>query len=195
MATDPRSATDFVAAALDVLADQGSDGLTIAALCSAVGVTKGSFYHHFDGMPGFVTALLSYWEAEHSERLITISRDTPDPVHRIGVLLEIAVALPHAAESAIRGWARSSPEVAAVQSRVDAGRERHLAEAFRALGLEGPTALLQARMALSLLIGVQLRGPVLAPELRAMFVRLNGAFLPDLPDEQGARLEALLRGA
>ncbi len=192
MAGEPRTAVDYVVAALDVLADEGSDGLTIAALCRVLQVTKGSFYHHFTGMPAFTTALLAYWESEHSERLIAISVQTPDPVERIGVLTDIAVSLPHAAESAIRAWARSSPEVARVQTRVDRRRERHLVEAFRAIGLEPALATLQARMALALLIGAQHRGPVRPPELRAMFVRLSGAFLADVPAAQRRRLREVL---
>jgi AcrR family transcriptional regulator len=188
-------ATDYVVAALDVLAETGSEGLTIATLCRRLEVTKGSFYHHFAGMPAFTSALLRYWEREHSERLIAISAQTPDAVERIGVLTDIAVSLPHAAESAIRAWARSSPEVAQVQARVDRRRERHLDEAFRAVGLTPELARLQARMALALLIGAQHRGPVRKPDLRAMFVRLSGAFLADVPGPQRRRLRAVLAGA
>jgi AcrR family transcriptional regulator len=192
MAADPRTSQDYVAAALDVLAERGADGLTIAALCRSLGMTKGSFYHHFDGMPAFTTALLAYWEREHSDRLIAVSKQAADPVTRIALLTDIAVSLPHAAESALRSWARSNPEVAAAQTRVDARRERHLVEAFRAVGLDRPTALLQARMAMALLVGAQLRGTVGPRELRAMFVRLNAPLLADVAGPQRRRLRAAL---
>ena len=64
---------DYFREALAVLDEFGSDALTIAVLCDRLDVTKGSFYHHFGGMPGFITQLLEYWEREHSVRLIKIS--------------------------------------------------------------------------------------------------------------------------
>ncbi len=192
MPADPRTSTDFVAAALDVLAAHGSEGLTVAALCRALHVTKGSFYHHFAGMPAFVTALLAYWETEHSDRLIATSRATADPLDRVGVLTDIAVDLPHAAESAIRAWARSNPAVARVQARVDAHRERHLVDAFRELGLGRATATLHARTALALLVGAQHRGPVRPRELRAMFGRLDEALLAELPAADARRVRTVL---
>ena len=194
MPVGPRTSTDYVVAALGVLADHGADGLTVAALCGALGTTKGSFYHHFDGMPAFTTALLAYWETEHSERLIATSRATADPVDRVGVLTDIALDLPHAAESAIRAWSRSSAEVALVQGRVDAHREAHLTDAFEELGLSPTYARLQARMAMALLIGAQHRGPVDRAELRTMLERLDAVFVPDLDAVTRRRLSELLEG-
>jgi AcrR family transcriptional regulator len=192
MPADPLGADDYVRAALDVLAHSGSEGLTIAALCRRLAVTKGSFYHHFDGMPAFTTALLHYWETEHSDRLIATSKAVPDPVERIGVLTDIAVDLPHAAESAIRAWARSNPEVSKAQARVDAHREKHLTDAFRAVGLARADAVLQARLALAVMIGMQARGPFRGTELRAMYAHLNEALADQLSPADSLRLRALL---
>ena len=119
-----RSAEHYFGEALALLGEQGSQALTIAALCERLQVTKGSFYHHFGGMPSFVDALLAYWEQEHSERLIALNRAQPDATLRITSLTDMGVNLPHASESAIRAWGRSNPDVAAVVERVDKRRER-----------------------------------------------------------------------
>src|SRR5438093_559315 len=131
---------DYVREALAVLGEYGSDALTIAVLCERLGITKGSFYHHFGGMPGFITQLLEYWEREHSERLIKISKAQPDPTLRSTTLNNLGVGLPHASEAAIRAWGRSSPEVAEAVERVDRRRERHLVDAIAALGIDRPRA-------------------------------------------------------
>ena len=68
------TAEDYFREALSILGEHGSDAMTIALLCERLDVTKGSFYHHFGGMPGFVDQLLAFWEREHSDRLIAISR-------------------------------------------------------------------------------------------------------------------------
>jgi AcrR family transcriptional regulator len=151
------SAEDYFPEALAVLGEQGSQALTIAALCERLDVTKGSFYHHFGGMPGFVDQLLAYWEREHSERLIAISKSQPDPTLRIATLTELGVNLPHASESAIRAWGRSSPDVAEVVERVDKRRERHCTDAIAALGIDRPRARLLGRIAVDLLVGIQTR--------------------------------------
>jgi AcrR family transcriptional regulator len=148
---------DYFGQALDVLGTQGSEGLTIAALCDGLHVTKGSFYHHFVGMPDFVDQLLVYWEREHSERLIELSKQQRDPSLRIGLLTEMGTNLPHTSESAIRAWGRSNSDVAVVVERVDQRREQHVADSIAALGLPDGRARLLARLSVDLLIGIQTR--------------------------------------
>ncbi len=185
------SAEDYFRAAFDVLGESGSEGLTIAALCQRLEVTKGSFYHHFGGMPGFVTALLAFWESEHSDRLIMMSRQQPDPTLRINGLIELAVGLPHASEAAIRAWARSNPEVAEVTARVDRRRERHISDATVALGIDRPAARLLGRIAMNLLIGAQQREqPVDLKRLRQMFEEFKKLVFLEADPELVARLVA-----
>ena len=183
---------DYYREALAVLGDHGSDGLTIAALCERLRVTKGSFYHHFGGMPGFVTQLLDYWAREHSERLIKISKAQPDPTSRILMLTDMGVHLPHAPEAAIRAWGRSSAEVAEVTARVDRRRERHLSDAITALGIDRARARLLARLGLTVLIGAQQReNPVDLKRLRAIFEETNKLIFIEADPVLAARLERL----
>ena len=168
------TADDYFREALAVLGEQGSQAMTIASMCDRLDVTKGSFYHHFGGMPGFVEQLLAYWEREHSERLIAISRAQPDAALRIGGLTEMAVNLPHASESAIRAWGRSNPEVAEVTARVDKRRERHVVDAIAALGIDRPRSRLLGRIAMDLLVGIQVREVPPDPKrVRQMFEEIN----------------------
>ena len=161
---------DYYREAFDVLGESGSEALTINALCERLQVTKGSFYHHFGSMPAFIDALLLFWESEHSDRLIAISKAQPDPTLRINTLVDIALSLPHASEAAIRAWARSNTDVKDVTVRVDRRRERHITDAIVALGLERPPAKLLARMTMNLLIGAQQREqPVDLKRLRQSF--------------------------
>jgi AcrR family transcriptional regulator len=155
---------DYYREAFDVLGESGSEALTINVLCERLQVTKGSFYHHFGGMPAFVEALLLFWESEHSDRLIAISKAQPDPTLRIATLIDIAIALPHATEAAIRAWARSNAEVSTVTVRVDRRRERHITDAIVALGLDRPPARLLARMTMNLLVGTQQREQPVDPK-------------------------------
>jgi AcrR family transcriptional regulator len=161
-------------AAFELLADHGSDGLTIAALCRQLGVTKGSFYHHFRDISEFVDALLAHWASEHATRLIALSESVEDIYERFELLQGIAIGLPHGAEAAIRAWSWSNPRVAAVQLEVDEARLRHLTEASIALGLEPERAALMATISVSTLIGLQqLVRPAQPEAIAAVFAELR----------------------
>jgi AcrR family transcriptional regulator len=186
------TADDYFREALAVLGEYGSEAMTIAVLCERLSVTKGSFYHHFGGVPGFVGQLLAYWEREHSERLIAISKAQPDPTLRIVTLTDIAVGLPHASEAAIRAWGRSSIEVAEATARVDKRRERHLVDAVAALGIDRPRARLLTRIAMNVLIGVQQReNPVDLRRLRQMLEELHRLIFLEADPALVARLVEL----
>lgn len=168
------TAQDYYREALVILGEHGSEALTIASVCERLEITKGSFYHHFGSLAGFEAGLLAFWESEHNDRLIALSRAQPDPSLRVVGLVDIAVGLPHAPEAAIRAWGRSEPAVAEVTARVDKRRERHLVDAIAALGVERAQARLLTRIALNMLVGVQQRErPVDLRRLRLMFEELT----------------------
>jgi AcrR family transcriptional regulator len=174
------TAADYFREAMEILGAWGSEAMTIALLCERLQVTKGSFYHHFGGMPNFVAELLQFWESEHSERLIAVSKAQPDPATRITLLIDIAVGLPHGSEAAIRAWARSNPGVAEVTARVDRKRERHLVDAITAVGVERARAKNLGRLSLNVLIGAQQRErPVELRRLRQLFEEVKRLILLD----------------
>lgn len=150
------SRSAYYEAGLELLSERGHAGLTIAALCERLGVTKGSFYHHFDDMAEYVQLLLAHWENEHATRLIALSESVTNAGERFDLLEGIAVGLPHGAEAAIRAWSWNSDVVAAAQRRVDEARLRHLTEAGLDAGLEPVRAKRMAKISMSVLIGMQL---------------------------------------
>jgi AcrR family transcriptional regulator len=107
---------------LEILADLGFGGLKLAEVCSRLGVTTGSFYHYFSGWGAYTRELVAYWRQDRTVRLIEVLRSQPDPRRRIEAIIEVALALPHSAEAAIRAWSSVDPEVLAVQREVDQER-------------------------------------------------------------------------
>jgi AcrR family transcriptional regulator len=149
------SRSAYFSAAFSLLEERGHNGLTVAALCQRLGVTKGSFYHHFRDFSAFVEALLEHWAAEHATRLIRLSESASDTAEQFEILRGIAVTLPHGAEAAIRAWSWSDDRVAATQRLVDDARLAHLTEACLGAGLPPSRARLMAKISLSVLIGMQ----------------------------------------
>jgi AcrR family transcriptional regulator len=150
-----RTPTDYFEAALDLLAEHGPLGVTIEGLCGFLGVTKGSFYHHFAGIPDFMGRLLAYWEQRGSDREALVV-SAPSGVLALAKLTA-TWELHHGAESAIRALARFDPLAAEVQRRVDDSREQLLATTFVRVGISQPRATVLARMGIAILIGTQQR--------------------------------------
>ena len=146
---------DYYRTALDLLAEGGVGALTIANLCSRLGVTTGSFYAHFAGIRDFHIAFLEQWEAGRVYQLKEQVEATTDPLERIDLLRRLAVAVNHEAESAIRGWARTSPLVAEFQRRADRQRVEILVQAFVDIGIDEHEARVLARIGLTILVGTQ----------------------------------------
>ena len=129
--------TEWLEAGLELLAAEGAPAVTIDRLTSKLGVTKGSYYHHFKGAAGFRTALLEYFEAQFTTRLIdTVEREpNADPAAKLQHLLRLVLSVPDDAqlEIAVRAWALQDAEVRAAQERVDRARTSYLKELCRGL--------------------------------------------------------------
>ncbi|HEX3334480.1 MAG TPA: helix-turn-helix domain-containing protein [Acidimicrobiales bacterium] len=159
---------------LELLAERGFRGLTIAALCERLGVTKGSFYHHFSDMAEFVDQLLEHWAREHASRLIALSESVTDPTERYDLLEGIAVGLPHGAEAAIRAWSWTNEAVASAQRKVDAMRLDHLTTSGVEAGESPERARLMALISLGTLVGLQqLERPPSVESMRQVFAELR----------------------
>ena len=149
---------DYFAAAFDLLAEGGVGALTTTNVCARLGVTTGSLYHHFESGPAFYEAFVDHWENAVSPALRRRADEAGDPVDRLEALHRMALAGNHDAERAIRAWASSDPMVAAAQRRVDEARERHLTDAYVAVGMPPDRALTLARIGFTILIGSQQLG-------------------------------------
>ena len=56
------SRSDWIQAGLAAVADHGPNGLRIDRLCRSLGVSKGSFHHHFAGSGDFKQTILAAYE-------------------------------------------------------------------------------------------------------------------------------------
>ncbi|WP_052665830.1 TetR/AcrR family transcriptional regulator [Nitriliruptor alkaliphilus] len=152
----PITELEYFAAAMRVLGDRGPEHLTIAVVCEQLEVTKGSFYHHFRSMSEFVTALMRWFTNYNEELANRFERESELP-RQLELAIETSSRLDHAAEAALRGWARSNPEVAAAVAAVDERRERYAVGVLLAAGLHRRDAALFGRLLLDVLVGRQQR--------------------------------------
>jgi AcrR family transcriptional regulator len=172
------SRNDWIEEGFGILADGGSGGLTVDALCERLDRTKGSFYHHFGGRNGYVEALLAEWEKRSTDHLIAFVRSADSVEDRLRRLNRRASeeGRPRV-ERAVRSWATTEPLARRAQDRIDARRLRFLEEMLRERMGRRPEASRIARVLQLVFIGAQhLDPPLEGAELYQTFRTLAPLF-------------------
>jgi AcrR family transcriptional regulator len=161
---------DWLQAGMEILASSGAPALTIDSLSSALGVTKGSFYHHFKGFADFKTALLEFYAAASTLHVIALTEQQTSPAAKIHFLFDLVLQGTPEPEIALRAWAQHDPEARAVQSRIDAQRIEYVRSLCLDLAASPEQALLMARMVYAILVGsAQIQPPFAQATLRQLF--------------------------
>ncbi len=164
--------SQWLSAGLDALRKGGVGAVRVERLAAGVGVTKGSFYHHFRDRGALLDALLEFWSREMTDaeferleglrgglaaRLLALAED----------VLERGMGR---YDPAIRAWARNDRKVAAAVAQVDRRRVKALAGFFEEGGFGAAEARTRARTFYTFLLGEpQVRAPAReADELEKM---------------------------
>lgn len=173
---------DWLMAGLEILLQAGAPALTIDRLTGALGMTKGSFYHHFKNFADYKSALLKLYEDEGTGDIIEQTERQDGPGARLRFLYGLISQAPLHLETAIRAWSLQDAEVGAVQTRVDARRIEYVRSLYAGLGAGPDQALLLARHAYAILIGSGHIQPRLEPHVvQQLFDELLELFPADAP--------------
>lgn len=162
---------------LDLLSTSGPTGLTIDRLVAGTGLSTGSFYHHFAGMPGYRAALLAYFESEQTERYIRQVDGEPgrDARAKLDWLMDLVLAdrTDGNVEVAIRAWALQDPEAHAAKERVDRTRMAYLRALWFEISGDTTESHEMAQLLYVLLLGAGSVLPAVTPaELRRLYQRV-----------------------
>ena len=160
MVKSARSATDWEDAALEAIAAHGLRSLSIPDLARSLGVTKGSFYWHFTGLPRLIESSLRRWE-EIDRAALEKVREIDDPRARLTALFREAMKSHESHALYIALSPSSDPAVTAILRRINDRRLQLLVDSFRELGLERAEAREQALLTYSAYVGalhLRLRG-------------------------------------
>jgi AcrR family transcriptional regulator len=144
---------DWLHQALEVLATQGPAKLNIQNLCQALGVSRGSFYWHFDNRQAFTLALLEMWHEEYSEsatKFIEAGGGSGREKFNRLVLAIFEQRLTRF-DLPIRSWAMQEPEIAELVRRTDRFRLNYVRKLFGEMGFQGRELDARARTALAAL--------------------------------------------
>lgn len=162
-----KSRQDWIEAGLQLLRAEGQQALTIERLTQALGVTKGSFYHHFGQLANFHQALLDWWQDAFTLQPMRLALEETDPDQRFLRLSRAVSELDYPLELSLRAWGMRDARVAAAISKIDRQRLDCLEDLHRLRGHAQVEVL--AYLEYTAFIGGQLVQP--APEGAARALR------------------------
>jgi AcrR family transcriptional regulator len=133
----------------ELLRDSGVAAVKLDALTRALGLTTGSFYHHFDGMKQYLDELARLYGSDQVKANLDLA-DVEDPRERIRQLGRIARrSRMRRLDAAMRDWAGNNPIAAESVRAADEQLLLFMSRAFRDLGYSNRDAQLRAQILLS----------------------------------------------
>jgi AcrR family transcriptional regulator len=160
------TAEDWVRAAAEAIEEGGVAAVAVEPLAKKLGVTKGSFYWHFENRDALLSAALERWEKECTDAVIAAVNVISDPRERLRQLVieatteeppgghasAMEIFFSDALELAISD-AADDPLVRPVLRRVSERRIDYLEECYRALGLPPEEARHRALLVYAAYVG------------------------------------------
>ena len=139
-------ADDWVRAALDVMVEEGIGGVKIQRLCERLGVTKGSFYWHFEDLDAFLGEVARQW-AEDGAPMPGSLEGEPDPERQLLLAMRL-FADPRNRDlaRAMRDWARNDERARNAIRKADEAMFEQLKSALRSWGFADGEAEVRAKI-------------------------------------------------
>lgn len=132
--------------ALKELTRNGHAKLTANRLASELGVSRGSFYWHFNDVREFDKALLKRWSELTTDDVIAQMQLIESPKLRLLTLVQRAMNAEMKLERAVRSWATSEKMVAKAVHTVDAQRVAYIESNLQAMGVAKQEIKVRAQM-------------------------------------------------
>lgn len=156
--------SDWCERGLQLLSEEGFQRITIDNLCSLLNKTKGSFYHHFRHIDGYIEALMKYWLEKNTVDFIKSTETITDIREKYTKLNDLASSTSQKAEQVIRAWSFSSEVVRQYLQQVDDMRVEYLIKLNKQTGMNAKEAKDNAIIEYATLIGIQQLYPNISKE-------------------------------
>ena len=131
---------DWIREAMAVLVNKSVDGVSVDTLAKNLGLTRGSFYHHFLDRDDLLKRVLSTWRQIQTDQVINrYEQSNLSPLGRIHELIDLpfrgeSARMGGSVELAIRAWARRDALARSVVDEVDVVRMNYIRHCFELLG-------------------------------------------------------------
>lgn len=156
---------DWLNAALESLNTKGIDAVKVLPLSKKLGVTRGSFYWHFEDRDDLLRQMLGYWERELTDEVIAsasaLDASSEDKLRY--VIHNVLLYRQSRYDTAISAWGMFDKGAAQTMKRVLRKRMRFVTGLLKAGGLGKDDATLRARF----LVGFMLVDAAMMPRTTA----------------------------
>jgi len=144
------SKQDWLQAALEVLNQRGISAVKVLPLSKKLGVTRGSFYWHFEDRDELLREMLQYWEIELTDSVIKHARNLGAPPRErlADVLTNVILNRRSLYDTAIAAWGMFDEHAATCYARVLRKRLRFLSSMLSEAGVDKEQADFRARLIL-----------------------------------------------
>lgn len=115
----------WISAALETLCAEGHTALSAERLARKLGVTRGSFYHHFGSMDEFHDAVLKQWQEVHTTQVLDQFIEE-EPLSELNRLIAQTFHMSMELENGINAWAGANPRVAEFVANIEQHRLKRL---------------------------------------------------------------------
>ncbi len=140
---------DWLQRALEVFVSEGIDAVRITRLADDLGVTRGSFYWHFENREDLIDALVSYWKDKNTAAIsqsVSSATSLADGIFRFFETCIDTASFDPRLDLAIREWSRRSAPIRELVDREDAARIDALRHFYSSYDYPMPQALIRARV-------------------------------------------------
>jgi AcrR family transcriptional regulator len=144
---------DWLNAALVVLNEEGVNGIKVLPLSKRLGVTRGSFYWHFEDRDELLRGVLRHWDEELTDTVIANAKvlDATPREKMESVMTDVLFNHREAYDRAIAAWGAFDQEATKAYKRVIRKRFRFLASVLSDAGISKSDAEFRARLILGFL--------------------------------------------
>jgi AcrR family transcriptional regulator len=126
------SKDDWLQLALEVLDQSGIEAVRVLPLSKRLGVTRGSFYWHFESREALLHEMLEYWERELTDTVIKRVEIIEDPLSRLqNVLIQVMLHQRNRYDRAVAAWGLFDVHVGPSYRRVVMKRLEYLESLIR----------------------------------------------------------------
>ncbi|MGA8258859.1 MAG: TetR/AcrR family transcriptional regulator [Arenicellales bacterium] len=147
----------WVATALDILIKYGVERVKVLPLAGKLGVTRGSFYWHFNNRKDLLDSLLEFWDRKNTRGIVEQAAhggsSIIDSVLSVFEIWTNEDKFDPQLDFAVREWARRSTRVRAIVEQADAERVEALKRMFLRAGTPDAEAFIRARVLYYMQIG------------------------------------------
>ncbi len=140
---------DWLQRALELFVAEGIDAVRITRLADDLGVTRGSFYWHFENRDDLIAALVSYWQRKNTAAIVEAlgrARNLEQGIFGIFETCIDTTLFDPRLDLAIREWSRREATIRELVDREDQARIEALQGFYANFDYSPMDALIRARV-------------------------------------------------